>query len=156
MIASIPPAVPLLVERLGDAPEIARASAEALGRVGSVDALPALVRLIKEPKTERQLLRKAFWAVGSIGDKAAGPALVPHLRHADAEIAGWAAEALGRIKAIDATRALIGALEREEAPLRQMVAWALTEIYGQNMGEDSDRWWQWISASEEREAAAEE
>lgn len=137
---------------LSEGGEPARAALDAIGQIGSTDALAAVVRLIKEPSTERTVLRKAFWAVGSIGSPIAGPAVVPLLRHKDAEIATWAAEALGRIKHTDATRELIDALEREEVSVKQMAAWALAEIYGQNLGDDPQRWWQWISAAEERAA----
>jgi HEAT repeat protein len=143
-----PVAVPLLSLLMRDQ-AIAMVSIEALGRIGHIDALPALLRGITERKLPRETLQAAFLAVGALRSASAATALKPILADPDPEIATWAADALGRIADESSSEALVEALKREEKEVKEMAAWALQEISGKNLGLDVERWEAWVYSKDE-------
>ncbi len=125
-------------------PEMATTVAAALGEIGSSDAVPGLVRILKEGTTDVSLLQQVFWALGSIGSPSAVAALKPYLKDEAPRVARWAAEALGRIRDISAGEALLGALRRPEREVREMALWSLQEISGKTWGEELELWEAWV------------
>jgi HEAT repeat protein len=120
-----------------------------LGRIGSPDAIPALVRVVAERSLPMPVLKEAFWSLGSIKSPATVPALTPLLRDADLQIAAWAAEALGRIGERSAAEALLEALGRGDPELKTMALYGLEEISGKRLGDDAKAWAPWVFAPED-------
>ena len=91
------PAVPALIQALGDGWESVRAAAcEALGAIGTPQVVPALIRALGDG--DRDVRDAARWALGRIGDPQAVPALEKVARR-DFSWAGEAAfEALRKIR----------------------------------------------------------
>ncbi|MDQ5846556.1 MAG: HEAT repeat domain-containing protein [Acidobacteriota bacterium] len=70
-------------------PFLLRSAARSLGQIGSREALPILITILQDEKSEDDVRREAAIALGQIGDAAALPALEgaiisrdPHLSHA--------------------------------------------------------------------------
>lgn len=124
--------------------ELALGCATALGRIGHADALPSLIRVLKERRLPRPIIEKAFWAVGEIKSSSAVTALKPMLKDDDPKIAMWACDALGRIGDLRASEALLDALRRDEQEVKEMAAWALQQLSGINLGLDIERWESWV------------
>ena len=125
-------------------PSLAMTAAIALGRIQHADALPALIRVLKERKHGSEVIEKAFWAAGEIKSASAVPALRPMLKDEDPRIVVWAADALGRIGDEKAAEALLDALRRDEQEVKEMAAWALQQLSGINLGLDIERWETWV------------
>lgn len=120
---------------------------EAIGALGELkhrDGLPALLSLIRERRGGDEALERALYAVAAIGDKAATPVLLKLLGEPDAKVAGLAASTIGVLKDVSANEALVKALRRDEKDLREIVASALREINGVQLGEDADKWEEWL------------
>ena len=103
------PAVPLLIQALGDWDEdVCRAAAEALGAIGDPQAIPALIQALGDDWDA--VRRAAAWALGYLGDSRAVPALIKALRDRSENVRRASAEALGAIGDPQAIPALIQAL----------------------------------------------
>ncbi|MEE2779686.1 MAG: HEAT repeat domain-containing protein [Myxococcota bacterium] len=130
--------------------ELADVSVVALGTIGHRDALPALIRLLKEKRQPKPVLQRAFWAVGSIRSPSSVSALKAFLKDPDTELVLWATDALGRLQDEHATEALLDVLRRDEPELKEMAAWALQQISGKNLGLDIKRWESWVYAPDRK------
>jgi HEAT repeat protein len=78
------PAVPALIQALGDRSEnVRRAAAEALGAIGDPQAVPALIQALgheTDPFADDWAVRRAAaWALGKLGDPQAVPPLIQAL-----------------------------------------------------------------------------
>ena len=83
-------------------------AAEALGKIGSVEAVPSLIKLMgKDPRTKRH----ATVALGQIGSAEAVPSLLGALKDEDREVRETAVKALGKMRAPEAVP-LLGELLR--------------------------------------------
>ena len=107
------PAVPLLIQALGDWDEdVCRAAAEALGAIGDPQAIPALIQALGDD--ESWVRAAAARALGAIGDPQAVPALIKALGDwgdlLSESVRFAAAWALGAIGDPQAVPALIQAL----------------------------------------------
>lgn len=125
-----------------------QAAAGSLGRIKSVDALPALIRVLKDRDLPLPIIEKSFWAIGAIGSSSSVSALKPFLKDEDPQFAVWAADALGRVGDLSAKVELFEALKREELQVKEMAAWALQKLSGFNLGLDVDRWESWVFAED--------
>ncbi|MEP6782689.1 MAG: HEAT repeat domain-containing protein [Acidobacteriota bacterium] len=86
-----------LIALLGDTEaRVRRRSALAIGRVRLPEAVPALTNILPTD-SDPEVRQMAAFALGLIGDNAAGPALITALNDPDPLIQGRAAEALGMI-----------------------------------------------------------
>ena len=102
------PAVPALIQALGDSNSAVRAvAAWALGDLGDPRAVPALIQALGD--SDRDVRRAAAEALGAIGDPQAVPALIKALGDSDRAVRRAAAEALVKIGTPDVP-ALIQAL----------------------------------------------
>ncbi|MCZ7684846.1 MAG: HEAT repeat domain-containing protein [Sandaracinaceae bacterium] len=102
--------VPLLRQRLRDDRDwrVRASSGRAIGRLGARDAVPDLVRALRDPVVDVRVVAAA--ALWRLPDPAAVPALLELLRDADPSARQWGALALGVIRDRRATRPLIGLL----------------------------------------------
>ncbi|UJR80589.1 HEAT repeat protein [Sandaracinus amylolyticus] len=104
-----------------------RASAgRALGRLGTRDAVPDLVRALRDPVVDVRVVAAA--AIWRLPDPAAVPALIELLGDADGSARQWAALALGVIRDTRATPALIRLLGDPEKSVRLDVIRSLGRI----------------------------
>ena len=101
-------------------------AAEALGLIGSEQAIPALTTALQHEKAF--VRQRAAEALGKIGSAQAILALTTALQHEDASVRWPAAEALGLIGSAQAIPALTTALQHEEAFVRRQAAEALGKI----------------------------
>jgi HEAT repeat protein len=110
--------VPLLRVRLRDDRDWrVRASAgRALGRLGARDAVPDLVRALRDPVVDVRVVAAA--AIWRLPDPAAVPALLELLRDQDPAARQWSALALGVIRDRRATRPLIRLLQDPQGDVR--------------------------------------
>ncbi len=110
--------VPLLRQRLRDDRDwrVRASSGRAIGRLGARDAVPDLVRALRDPVVDVRVVAAA--ALWRLPDPAAVPALLELLRDADPSARQWGALALGVIRDRRATRPLIGLLADPEADVR--------------------------------------
>jgi len=96
---------------------------QALGRIGSRDAIDALTAALEEP------VPTSRWHAAMAGLEAAGPAAVRPLADLldsrDVYVRRNAAEALGWIGVPDATPALVDALRDRDEVVRSKAAWSL-------------------------------
>jgi HEAT repeat protein len=108
------PAVPPLIQALGDSDRaVRRAAAEALGAIGDPQAVPALIQALGDIATCCSLVRQrrrwaAAWALGDLGDPQAVPALIQALGDSDRAVrraAAWALGAIGDPQAVFACAA---------------------------------------------------
>jgi HEAT repeat protein len=100
-------------------------AAWALGSIGLVDAVPDLIKLLRDQDAGGFVRAIAAWALGSIGSADAVPALTQALQ--DPEVRGDATEALVQIGK-DAVPALVQALQDQNEYVRLHAAWALGEM----------------------------
>ncbi|MEJ5343928.1 MAG: HEAT repeat domain-containing protein [Chloroflexus sp.] len=120
------PAVPALVQALGDGDaDVREAAAAALGRIGDAAAVPALVPVLRDGYAD--VREAAAAALGQIGAPAV-PALVQALGDGDANVRRAAAAALGQIGDAAAVPALVRALGDGERQVREAAAAALGQI----------------------------
>ena len=96
-----------------------------LGSIGLVDAVPDLIKLLRDQDAGGFVRAIAAWALGSIGSADAVPALTQALQ--DPEVRGDATEALVQIGK-DAVPALVQALQDQNEYVRNNAAWALGEM----------------------------
>ena len=96
-----------------------------LGSIGLVDAVPDLIKLLRDQDAGGFVRAIAAWALGSIGSADAVPALTQALQ--DPEVRGDATEALVQIGK-DAVPALVQALQDQNEYVRLHAAWALGEM----------------------------
>jgi HEAT repeat protein len=125
-------------------PEFGRSAADALGRIKSSDALPALIRVLKARKAPLPIIERSFWAIGEIAANSSSGVLLPFLKDEDPQFAVWAADALGRIGDLQSREELFEALKRDEPEVKEMAAWALQKLSGYNLGLDVKRWESWV------------
>jgi HEAT repeat protein len=119
------PAVPALIQALGDRSEnVRRAAAEALVRIGA-PAVPALIQALGDD--EFRVRRAAAEALVRIGAPAV-PALIQALGDRSENVRRAAAEALGAIGDPQAIPALIQALGDSDSAVRAVSAEALGAI----------------------------
>ncbi len=120
--------VPLLRRLLRDDPEWGvRASAgRALGRLAARDAVPDLVRALRDPVVDVRVVAAA--AIWRLPDPAAVPALVELLSDADTSARQWATLALGVIRDTRAVAGLTPLLHDPEPSLRVDVVRSLGRI----------------------------
>ncbi len=89
----------LVLRRKGlENPFLRRAAAQALGLIGSRQAVPVLAATLTDAKAGDDVRREAARALGAIGDPAAAPALQAVLKATDPYLARIAYEALSKIK----------------------------------------------------------
>jgi len=144
--------------RLGDAraavplglalrrPRVALAAARALGRLRARAGVSHALRALRKRRLSPEVMKALFWAVGEMGGRDALFGLLPFLKDSDPKVVVWAAAALGRTHNVEAGEALLEALKRDEPEVKEMAAWALQEISGQPLGQDVERWEQWVHA----------
>lgn len=110
--------VPRLRQRLRDDRDwrVRASSGRAIGRLGARDAVPDLVRALRDPVVDVRVVAAA--AIWRLPDPAAVPALLELLRDTDASARQWGALALGVIRDRRATRPLVGLLADPEADVR--------------------------------------
>lgn len=88
----------LVLRRKGlDNPFLRRAAAQALGQIGSREAVPALIETLNDPRAGDDVRREAARALGVIGDAAAALALRSVLSAGDPYLARIAEESLRRL-----------------------------------------------------------
>jgi HEAT repeat protein len=83
---------------------VRRASAVALGQIGSRDAVPALVEALSDERAPSDVRRESARALGLIGDPSAVPALRAVLTAQDPYLSSIAFEALKKIDPQSAKR----------------------------------------------------
>jgi len=151
------PAVPLLIQALGDWDEdVCRAAAEALGAIGDPQAIPALIQALGDDwdavrRAAAEALvkigtpavspliqalgddwdavrRAAAWALGKLGDPQAVPALIKALGDSVWDVRRAAAWALGKLGDPQAVPALIQALRDLSENVRRAARQAIQQI----------------------------
>jgi HEAT repeat protein len=125
------PAVPALIQALGDSDSAVRAAAAwALGKLGDPQAVPALIKALGDwgDWWSEDVRAAAAWALGKLGDPQAVPALIQALGDSDSAVRRAAAEALGAIGDPQAVPALIQALGDRGSDVRRAAAEALGAI----------------------------
>jgi HEAT repeat protein len=108
------------------------------------DALPALIRIIRDRNHPANVIEKVFWAIGETKETSAIPTLLPYLKDPQADTVVWAAAALGRIGGKEAAFGLFDALKRDEKEVKNMAIWALEKISGKRLGKTAERWETWV------------
>lgn len=104
-----------------------RASAgRALGRLGTRDAVPDLVRALRDPVVDVRVVAAA--AIWRLPDPAAVPALLELLADEDASARQWAVLALGVIRDVRAVPPLLAMLQDREQGVRLDVIRSLGRI----------------------------
>ena len=102
-----------IVHRLDDPDvEVREEAAKALGRIGSADAVDALLRHLTDPFSA---IRGAARALGRIGDHRAVEPLVAALADRSEELQEACCQALGRMSAREALGPLLGLLSEERS-----------------------------------------
>jgi len=108
-------------------PDVRRTAAHALGKVGVVEAVPALVASLRD--ADPIVRQYSAWALGAIGEpalNAAGTALVAALNDPAPAVARAAASAIGQIGATQSVIELLdGALRATDVQTRRAAATAL-------------------------------
>ena len=118
-------AVPALIRALADKDEVRRLAAFALGTIGQA-AIPALIERLKDKTSGRAGAAHALTQIGPAA-KAAVPALVGVLKDVDTFASRAASGALVRI-GLPAVPALIETLKDEDKTVRMYAASAIGEI----------------------------
>jgi HEAT repeat protein len=123
-----PPAVPRLLEVLKDQanPSLRTDAAEALGRIGELVAVPALIEALTA--RDEGVRRTAAWSLGEIADKAALPALQAALKDGAKRVRESAAGALGKLRDHRAVSDLIEHLHDDTTEVCAASALALGRI----------------------------
>lgn len=104
-------------------PELRMAAANALGELGTADALPHLIETLDDddPRVRERVAR----AIGRLEDARACDALVARLEDPSGRVRREAAEALGAIGNRQALNALLDMFDDERAPVRRIAAGAM-------------------------------
>lgn len=110
--------VPLLRTRIREDRDwrVRASSGRALGRLAARDAVPDLVRALRDPVVDVRVVAAA--AIWRLPDPAAVPALLELLRDQEAAARQWAALALGVIRDRRATQPLVTLLRDPEKDVR--------------------------------------
>jgi HEAT repeat protein len=120
------PAVPLLIQALGDGDwHVREAACRALGEIGDRQAVPPLIQALRDGSW--QVCRAACWALGQIGAPQAVPHLIQNLGNQNMYVrlaAGGALVKIGR----PAVLPLIQALGDGNEYARFAVCWTLGQI----------------------------
>jgi HEAT repeat protein len=98
----------------------------ALSQLGSADAVPALLDLLKDKDMMIQTL--AAEALGQIGDKQAVPQLIGLLKHRNVDVRVAAADALGKIGDPSANAPMISILSSDDLQLKRAAARSLGSV----------------------------
>lgn len=152
-----PPAVPVLIDALGDDdPRIRLAAVECMGKIAHPDTVPALVGVLTDPESRvrwraaeslgqmpsvlaipaliallndgsEDVRMAAAWALGQIAHADAVPPLVARVRDRDWRVRWTAAEALGMIGA-PAVEALLALLDDPDRGVRRVAIQTLSQI----------------------------
>lgn len=141
------PALSLLVHH----EQLALSAVGALGAIAHRGALPALVRVLKERKAPRDVLEKAFWAMGSIRAESAASALRDFMDDEDEQTRIWAIEALGRLGDGESSARLVALLRDASPAVKEMAVWSLQQISGKKLGGDPGPWERWSSRQRQQD-----
>ena len=106
--------------------DVRRSAAEALGKIKSSHAVPALIKVLTDEESD--VRKSAVEALGKIGSERAVNALIYVLDDDDSDNRRIAAEVLGKIGNETAVKDLITALDDEDLDVRKTAAKALGEI----------------------------
>jgi len=115
-------------------------AASALGDIGDPHCVEPLISALDDSLRVREV---AIRSLGKIGDYRAIKPLEEALEDENWEIRSMAAKALGEIGDPQATEALIEALKEETQVVRWNIVQALTNITGQEFGDDVAGWQAW-------------
>ncbi len=120
--------VPVLRQLLREDPqwEVRAAAGQALGRLAARDAVPDLVRALRDPVVDVRVVAAA--AIWRLPDPAAVPALIELLADPDHMARDQAAVALGVIRDTRSTAALAGLLHDPDATVRLDVVRSLGRV----------------------------
>jgi HEAT repeat protein len=122
-----PVALPKLIALLADSqPSVRQLAAEALGDIGSREAVAPLVQLIETDPSGARL--EAISALGKIGDPAAVDAILSLCRSGSVAVRKRAIGALARIRDRRSVEALTTAVSDQNEEVRQSAAGGLGEI----------------------------
>ena len=117
-------------------------AASALGDIGNENCVEPLIAALEDhPRIKEVAIR----SLGKIGDTRATPLLLHALADDSWEIRSTAAKALGAIGDARAAPKLIEALENEGEAVRWYMVTALTNITGENFGNDIEQWKEWYN-----------
>ncbi len=121
------PALPPLLRAIRDPADSVRlGAAEALGKVGSPEAVAALTVALADPNDDvRQCSARTL---GSLGDPSAGQALAAALRDSQPRVRQAAADSLGSLSDTGSIGALIQTLADENANVVSAAAFALNRL----------------------------
>jgi len=106
--------------------DVRRAAAEALGKIGSPEAVAALIPALQDKRSD--VRGSTAEALAQVGSPEAVAALIPALRDEDSDVRGSTAEALAQVGSPEAVAALIPALRDKDSVVRRAAAEALGEI----------------------------
>ncbi|HEY8431995.1 MAG TPA: HEAT repeat domain-containing protein, partial [Sandaracinaceae bacterium] len=112
-------------------------SGRAIGRLAARDAVPDLVRALRDPVVDVRVVAAA--AIWRLPDPAAVPALLELLRDRDASARQWAALALGVIRDRRATRPLVELLRDPEPEVHMDAIRSLGRIRDASAGAPLER-----------------
>lgn len=120
--------VPVLRRLVREDPqwEVRASAGRALGRLAARDAVPDLVRALRDPVVDVRVVAAA--AIWRLPDPAAVPALIELLADTDASARQWATLALGVIRDTRAVQPLVGLLHDPESSVRVDVVRSLGRI----------------------------
>ncbi len=122
-----PEDIQALLKLLGDSSSHVRyAAAEALGRLGSVEAGPALEALLRDP--DPFVREAAIRACGRVCTSGAAPAVARLLRDPSPIVRMWAATALGKLGGAEAVKPLGAASQDPKPYVRQAAVEALGRL----------------------------
>jgi hypothetical protein len=105
---------------------VRRSAAEALGKLGSEQAVSALISAVQH--SDFWVRRSAAEALGKLGSEQAVSALISAVQHSDSDVRGKVAEALGKLGSEQAVSVLIPALQDSDSGVRRNAAEALGKI----------------------------
>jgi HEAT repeat protein len=105
---------------------VRRAAAEALGKIGDPQAIPALLEARKDG--DSGVRRAAAWALWNIGGPQAVPVQLKSLKDENGDVRQVAAFALGSIGDLETVPVQLKSLKDENGDVRQVAAFALGSI----------------------------